>query len=571
MPHPADARSAHRLEDRELAPTSPSWGCCRHLRDAHARVRRAIDHPDFRDDQRALLRATVERALTTGSGRLGDPSSLMFLLASAHGRPDPRAAAHVGAYCLLYILALDLFDDVQDDDLAGKPHADAGPAIAINSAIALTFLAQRELHAALPFLPSPSHRRALLDTANLTGLAAVAGQHRDLLGGAGASTPAEVLAMQRGKTSSVILLAECGALLAGADDTVRAHHRHIGEQLAQLVQIRDDLRDIFAKELSPDLKTGKLTYPIACYLDGASDGERRELHQELDGLPESLSRIRKLLYDRGAVAQAARALEASRRAIHERVARMDVARPGYLRLVLDIVDELSSGIYVVPDLAPTAALRRPGAGAFANRVVDERRRLVERLRPLGLPEDVPALVPWHQPHWMYVPSRHTIFFPDIDDLGDEILPFQAALLGADDLDEPRERLTSQIPIVLAHEMFHFWRDAVGRLTDDHWHEEHAANALSVAYAQTFEPGALAGALELAARTISRAPDHLDEGARQLLVDCERPRPATGGYGMTAAKIAVVTLEMVRRLATTETTLDDRIADLLGPALTAASA
>ena len=58
----------------------------------------------------------------------------------------------------------------------------------------------------------------------------------------------------------------------------------------------------------------------------------------------------------------------------------------------------------------------------------------------------------------------------------------------------------------------------------------------------------------------------------MLANADTDDQALLGHMMlTAAKIAVVTLEMVRRLATTETTLDDRIADLLGPALTAASA
>lgn len=539
--------------------------------DAHTRVRRAVDYPDFCDDQRTLLKATVERALGTGSGGLGDPLSIMFLLACAHGRPDTDACARVGAFCMLYVLALDLFDDVQDDDLDGKPHAEAGPAIAVNSAIALSFLAQRELHAALPFLPSPQQQRALLALADRTGLAAVAGQHRDLLGSAGASTPDEVLAMQQAKTSSVILLAECGALLAGGDEDLCAHHRHIGEQLARIVQVRDDLRDIYAKRLSPDLATGKLTYPLACYLEEASDAERRDLARCLEGLPASMNEVRKRLYDGGAVMRSARTLETSRRSIHDRIATMNVARPGYLRLVLDIVDELSSGVYVVPELAPTAALRGPGAGPFARRVVAEGRRLVERLQPYGLPDDVPALMPWHQPHWMYVPDRHTIYFPDVDDLGDEILPFQAALLGCDDLDEPRERLTAQIPIVLAHEMFHFWRDAAGRLTEDHWHEEHAANALAVAYARLHEPRALADASSLAGHVIARAPDLLDEKARELLIACRQPRPDAKGYGMSPAKIAVVTLEMVRQLAASTASLDERVAELLGPRSTAASA
>ena len=55
------------------------------------------------------------------------------------GAPD-ATGVEFAVFCQLYLSALDLLDDVQDQDLAGKPHAEAGPAIALNSGLFLLFL-----------------------------------------------------------------------------------------------------------------------------------------------------------------------------------------------------------------------------------------------------------------------------------------------------------------------------------------------------------------------------------------------------------------------------------------------
>jgi len=564
------------MPTRPSPPASPvssqAAGLIGTVRNVHDRLRRIVDDRGFHDHQRELLKATVEQALARSTGGVaGDPLGTMLLLARAHGPLEPEATQRVGAFCMLYVMALDLFDDVQDEDLAGKPHEDAGPAIAINSAIALSFLANRELHGALEHLPTEARRRSLLDIADRTGVAAVTGQHRDLIGTRGASTPEEVLAMQQAKTSSVVMLAELGGLLGAVDEGTRARYHRVGEELAKLVQVRDDLRDVYGKSLSPDLMTGKVTYPLACFLQDADDDDRAQLAELVDSLPESMGQVRRRLYDSGAVRRTAATLESCRRAIHEELAAVSAVAPGYLRVVLDVVDQLASGVYVVPDLAPTAALRRPGNGPFASATVRELERLRARLTPLGLPRDLPALQPWHQPHWMYLPSRHTIFFPDLDDLGDEILPFQAALLDSPDLDEPRRLLTAQIPLVLAHELFHFWRDASGRMTEDHWHEEWAANRLGVGYALAHEPAALTEALALADRVVARFPNALGPEVDRLLEDCRRERTEARGYGMGATAVAVVGLEMVRRLATERPSLGEDVAALLGPRSIAATA
>ncbi|MEM9691647.1 MAG: polyprenyl synthetase family protein [Myxococcota bacterium] len=542
-----DATANHLDQLSPSAPIRP--GLVHHIHRVHARVIAAVEAPIFCADQRRLLRATVERELARGGGQLGgDPLSTMLLLARAQGPLDEETTARVGAFWVLYVVALDLFDDVQDEDLEGTPHAEAGPAIAVNSAITLSFLATRELHGALPYLPTDEARSALLEIADEAARAAVAGQHRDLLGSSGAATPDEVLAMQQGKTSSVILLAECAGLLAGAAPEARHRLRRLGESLAVLVQVRDDLRDIFGKAQSPDLATGKVTYPLACFYEDADAADRHQLETLLRELPESMPKVRTLLYESGAVKRSAEALERCRRTIHEELAALEVAAPGYLRIVIDIVDELASSVYAVPAYPPTAAMRKPGSGPFARQIVAALGTLEERLRPLGLPEDLPALVPWHLPHWMYSQDRHTIFFPDMDDLSEEIAPFQAQLLGTDDLADAREQLTHQIPLVLAHEFFHFWRDAAGRLTRDHWHEEWAANTLSAAYALEYEPDTLRAAVALADRVRETWPGVIGEREARILADCHHERPERTGYGMGPLPTAVVGLEMVRNLA-----------------------
>ena len=46
----------------------------------------------------------------------------------------------LAVFCHFYLLSLDLLDDVQDDDLGGKPHAAVGSAMAVNDALTLLFL-----------------------------------------------------------------------------------------------------------------------------------------------------------------------------------------------------------------------------------------------------------------------------------------------------------------------------------------------------------------------------------------------------------------------------------------------
>jgi geranylgeranyl pyrophosphate synthase len=526
-----------------------------------ARVDEALAHPSFHPHQRALLEATVAVPRARAArAPLGDPLSLTYLIARAHGREMDAQAEHVGAFCTLYVLSLDLFDDVQDEDLAGKPHEGAGPALAINGAITLGFLATDQLRRALELERDPDRRLLFLRLFNRVSLEAAAGQHRDLLGAGGARTPDEVLSMHQAKTSSVALLAECGALLGGSDGEAATGYRAFGEQMARFVQVRDDLRDVFGKALSPDLATGKISYPVACLLSEADEITRTRFHDLVAGLPATMKPLRRLIY-RAAVTKTATKLEELRRGLHENVAATKNASAEH-RTLLDVVDGLAQSIYAAPPIAVTAHLWRP-AGAWHDQVRRAQQKFVRRIgRVSSSFGEAPALRPWHRPHWMYVPARRTIFYPDVEGLPGEVLPFPAELLGSADLREVAQVVEKQLPLVVAHEMFHFLRHARGRLTTDHWHEEWAANRLAVAYARHFEPAALAASLELADRVLSRFPERLDEHAETLLMRSKTPWSSARGYEVDVVSVAVVTLEMVRRLSAEAPVLSETISALL---------
>jgi geranylgeranyl pyrophosphate synthase len=533
----------------------------------YRRAEQAIDAPPFHATQRALLHAVLAgpRARAEKSP-LGDPLSVIYLVCRAHRRALDEQALWVATFCLFYLLSLDLFDDVQDEDLDKGPHAQAGAAIAINDAITLGFLANDALRRAVAI--DPLAGETLLELAPRIGLLAVAGQHRDLTASAGSYSPEEVIAMQQAKTSSAQLLAECGAILARCDAEEHRCYRALGEDLAVFIQIRDDLRDVFGKDLSPDLKSGKVTYPLACFHQRAGENDRAELGRLVDELPRSMPALRKLFYRSGAVAAAAQALESRRRAIHAAVAAL--GGHAALRTLLDVVDGLAEAIYTPPSLPATARLWEPPGGWHAL-VRDERARFVARMSPHGAPP-LPALRPWHHPHWMYLGAKRTIYYPDVDALPDDVLSFQAQLLDADVV-AAREVALRQLPAVVAHEMFHAWRDAAGRLTDDHWHEEWAANRLAVAYAARHAEGTLAATAELCAGVVARFADRLDAGAEEILARSSAYR-GPSGYGLDMLATAVVTLEMVRRLIAERPCLDGACEELLrpraGPALSRAS-
>lgn len=503
-----------------------------------ARSLAAIEQAKLVPGQRELLARTVLRyEPLTWQNPLGNPLALIYLVAEAWRRPIDERALDLACFANLYLLAADLIDDVQDEELARTPHAEAGPAIAVNSGLALLFLALQCLRRSAPDGWGLGARLALF---NRISLRAVAGQHQDLLGDRAASTPEEVLAMHEAKTSSLALIAECGALAAGVDGPIRTRYRRVGEAMARLVQVVDDLRDLFGKPFSPDLALGRPSYPVACFLEGADEAAAarwREVVARADPVA-----VRALLYDSGAVRRAAVTLERLRREIHREIAGTGCHGAAH-RTLLDTVDLLASSVYQPAPLPESVALYQP-EGAW-HREVDELVagffRHVESFDP-PLP---PRLRPWHLPQWVFDARSKVIAYPDLEEQLGEIAPFQAELLGGASFVEVGRILREQAPAVLAHELFHYWRDAAGRLTAEHWHEEHVANRLAIAYCREHEPAALAAGLELAREVLERAPP--TAAMLEVVRAAATPGALGPGYHMNLPSMAIAQLAMVRGL------------------------
>lgn len=537
------SKAAETGAPRSAGP-SLRWGLDGYLQAVYERVESAIDELPMHETQRVLLQATTHPARARArENPLGDPLCTVYLLGLAGRSATPAAAwHHLGAFIILYILSLDLLDDVQDEDLAGTPFEEQTPGVAFNTGLTLLFLSHEELRLAGLELP-PAAARDLSELASRISLRAVTGQHRDLIGALGATTPEQVLAMQRDKTSSLSLLTESAAIVAEHDQTDRAHLRGFGEAFAMFIQVRDDLRDVYGKALSPDLAQARRTYPVACFHDLASGEDRAAFEQALTQLPDSMPTLRRLLYRSGAVRQAATTLESLRREMHTHLAAVRAPGAAGRRTVLDVVDGLARSVYQVPELEVTRGLWAP-SGPWHERVRGEQRRFCERMTGLGLSHPPPRLRPWAQAHWMFVPEAETIFYPDLEALAPDVLGFQASLLGTSELAPLRATMVAQLPVVMAHEMFHFWRHAEGRLSRDHWHEEWVANRCAVAYGLRFAPEAVVNAQTLAQRVEARHGHRLDDTSTSLLDACRHEDPSRTGYEMDMTSVAVVTLAMI---------------------------
>jgi geranylgeranyl pyrophosphate synthase len=543
--------------------TQQATGIIGFLARVEVQVDQAILDGRFDPSQRELLLASAAQYRPrTHKNPLGDPLAVFYLIARAHRDELDEQAVALASFCQFYLLALDLLDDVQDSDLSGKPHAQVGAGMAVNDALTLLFLGLSALERCMRLEKSPQRRMLYLKIVNRVALTTGRGQHMDLMGEKGARTPPQVLEMQREKTASVSLICECAALYSGVSDQEREHYRVLGENLSLLVQVLDDVRDIYGKRRSPDLETGKVSYPLACFLETASPQQQAELSRLRQALPDSLREIRELFYAAGTLKRVAGSMDGFRRAVHHELALLGEEAATH-RLLLLVVDQLVESVYTPKPVAETAALRAPRFGwhGHVRRLAEE---LGVRLGPLGAPT-APPLVPWHQPHWLYDKSRGVIFYPDIEGLPEETLPYQAVLLGEPDLAKVAELMWRQAPAVIAHELFHHYRDAVGLLSRDLWHEELVANTLAIAYTARYEPAALAGGVELANRVLARPEHQLSEPARRVLDTLLNPlRPTRdSGYELDFHQTALVQLAMIRELGKAPEGLEQAVQRLLG--------
>ncbi|MFL5653901.1 MAG: polyprenyl synthetase family protein [Ktedonobacteraceae bacterium] len=211
--------------------------------------------------------------------------SLLTLLVAQHVAPeiDLVCASSVAIALECFICALDLLDDVEDDDQTPIVQA-LGAARTLNVSTTLLMLAQKAILSLSQQDVPPERILSLLSTLQESALVATAGQHRDLLAErrlAQDLTQEECIEIAAGKAGSLMCLAcRLGALCASADNDLCEQFSEFGELLGIAHQLDNDCHDLYyllqghtsavlptdAKSAPGSIKTdlvrGKKTLPV---------------------------------------------------------------------------------------------------------------------------------------------------------------------------------------------------------------------------------------------------------------------------------------------------------------------
>ncbi|WP_434420562.1 polyprenyl synthetase family protein [Nannocystis pusilla] len=308
---------------------------------AHRKCDDVVRDPLLDSKQSELLLAFFARARARKASLMADPAALPLLVGMSE---CGRGNVDLAAGCTLYYMALRLFDDVSDRDLAAPWDPQRAP-VADNAALALHMVAVDTIAAAVPAGRAEAARLSL----RRHSLRAVAAQHRDLSGTI-AGDEAGVRAHNADKSSVFALSAELAAIAAGCEPERVAAYCRIGEATAEIRQIANDLHDLFGKPHSRDLEREVVSFPLACFAARASAAERAELQRLRAELPGSLEAIRALLLAGPAVRASAAAMEAARRSIHAEIAALFPAG-ALLGLHGEFVDAVADELYRRPRAA----------------------------------------------------------------------------------------------------------------------------------------------------------------------------------------------------------------------------
>lgn len=535
-----------------------SSGLAAFINQVHQRASQAVQRARLHPGQRHLLSRTLERAAqATDAASYTEPLGLLYLVFKAWGGKVDERTLRVSAACWLQSVAGDLLGLVQNE--GGEASGGVGSAVAMNDALALVSVATGELSEGMQLDGDPKRLHLALDAFHHALTVASAMRHRELVGDLGDAS-AEVLELPRGKAALLGLFLEAGAVLAGCDEEVVASYRYVGEKLGSIVQIVEDLRDVFGPATGDELARGKVTYPLAYFRRNASAEQQQQLDQLLEGLPESVPHVVRLLCESGATSKCEQVLGILRERVHAVIATADNQHPAQ-RTLLDIVDQLASAVGAPEPLAVSAKIESPG-GDFHDRVVWALSRFVERMSPWRVPWP-PDLQPWPMPHFSYDSARNIIRCPDVDGMPEEVLPFYVEVFGVGSADEVSHWLQEHLAAVLAREMFRAWRVESQRDTHDQWHEQYVASRLALGYARRFQPDALLSLGRASSTTIAKLSEAHGALAEKVVQNCEQPAAESRFFDLGPYPTLLVQAELMAKLMAEPTDFDADMTKFLG--------
>ena len=210
--------------------------------------------------------------------------SLLPLLVAQHIAPeiDPVYASSVALAVECLVTAIDLLDDIEDEDQTAIVH-ELGTARVINTAAVLFTLAQQALLSLSDLGISPLTILRLLQTLQESSIVVSTGQHLDIVVETRPVyefTGEECIEIAAAKAGLLRLACLMGAQCAGASDELCAKYAEFGELLGIAAQLDNECHDLYyllysqgwvlsseevestSQALKSDLARGKKTLPI---------------------------------------------------------------------------------------------------------------------------------------------------------------------------------------------------------------------------------------------------------------------------------------------------------------------
>jgi len=176
--------------------------------------------------------------------------SLLTLLVAQHISLDidPVYASSVAVAVESFASALDLLDDIEDEDQTSIVQ-ELGAARVLNVSTILLTLAQQALLSLSDLGVDPANILSLLNTLQESTLGITSGQHQDILAETRSAldfTLEECIDIAAIKAGALLSLAcRLGAQCAGADDALRERYAEFGKLLGIAAQLDNDCHDMY--------------------------------------------------------------------------------------------------------------------------------------------------------------------------------------------------------------------------------------------------------------------------------------------------------------------------------------
>lgn len=266
-------------------------------------------------------------------------AGLFLSVALSEGVDIDDSILEGAAACEVYFLAVTLFDAIEDAELEA-PWSDFPTAAVTNAALILFVLAMDGIGTIGMRTATPEVARCVIADRSLRS---GSGQHRDVMGFE-PKTLEDAVDVARAKTASIPMTFELAAIAAGCRADRLTQYGRIGSELALLRQAVNDLRDLFGKTVSTDLVAGKSNLVLASFRAQAAPEDLSRFEALRRDLPGSMSQLRELVFDSGALTALARVMEDARVGLHDAVQELDLGRTP-LSAIVEHADQLVSTLY----------------------------------------------------------------------------------------------------------------------------------------------------------------------------------------------------------------------------------